>query len=41
MNPDLTRAERVAHKELKQELVQRRADGEKDIYIRGELIVHK
>ena len=41
MNPDLTRVERVAHKGLRQELAQRRADGEKDIYIRGGLIVHK
>ena len=41
MNPDLTGVERVDHKGLRQELAQRRADGEKDIYIRGGLIVHK
>ena len=33
VNPDLTQAERLAHKELRQELTQRRANGEKDINI--------
>ena len=33
VNPDLTQAERLAHKELRQELTQRRADGEKNINI--------
>ena len=41
VNPDLTRAERVAQKELRQELARRKADGEKDIYIHRGLIVHK
>ena len=38
MNPDLTRAERVVQLE---ELAQRKADGEKGIYICRGLIVHK
>ena len=41
MNPDLTRAERVAQLELRQELAQRKANGEKGIYICRGLIVHK
>ena len=41
VNPDLTRAKRVAQKELRQELARRKADGEKDIYIHRGLIVHK
>lgn len=41
VNPDLTQAERVAQKELRQELAQRKADGERDIYIRRGIIVHK
>ena len=41
MNLDLTQAERVAQLELRQELAQRKADGEKGIYICRGLIVHK
>jgi len=41
VNPDLTQKERIAQKELRQELAQQKAAGEKDIYIRKGPIVHK
>jgi len=41
VNPDLTQKRRIAQKELRQELAQRKAAGEKDIYICKGQIVHK
>ena len=41
VNPDLTQKRRIAQKELRQELAQRKAAGEKDIYIRKGHILHK